>query len=297
ISRGQLVEIGGSFRIPEVISKAGAIMVEVGTTNRTHLSDYEQAIGAETAALLYVHPSNYRVEGFTGEVSLEELAVLARRKKLPLLMDLGSGSLLNQPVDGITDEPSVAAVLKAGTHIATFSGDKLLGGPQSGIAVGKNRWLKRMHANPLYRALRCDKLTLALLEQTLRTYIDRKSYREANLSLTLLNRDREQLHKQALKILEGLKAEVLKKGEIKVIDSEVEAGSGSLPGKQLDSVALAFYVKGTSPSTLAKRFRQAQTPVLGYIRRNAFHIDLKAVPERDTAQLASAINEVLSSTR
>ena len=293
ISRGQQVEIGGSFRIPDVIAKAGVGMVEVGTTNRTHLADYERAINAQTAALLYVHPSNYRVAGFTAEVAVSDLARLARRKKLPLMMDLGSGSLLAEPVPGVTDEPEVSQVLKAGADLVSFSGDKLLGGPQAGIIVGRKKWLRRLHQNPLYRALRCDKVTLALLEQTLRTYIDRTSFRPENLALRLLHRDRSELAAQARALLDRLPESLAKEDYIKVVESNVEAGSGSLPGVALPSMALAVTVPGESAGRLAARFRQAKNPVVGHVHRGRYYIDLKAIPAEKNHLLAETLEEVL----
>ena len=293
ISRGQQVEIGGSFRIPDVIAKAGVSMVEVGTTNRTHLADYERAINEQTAALLYVHPSNYRVAGFTAGVSVAELAALARRKKLPLMMDLGSGSLLAEPVQGVTDEPEVSQVLKAGADLVSFSGDKLLGGPQAGIIVGRKKLLRRLHQNPLYRALRCDKVTLALLEQTLRTYIDRTSFRPENLALRLLNRDRAELASQARALMDRLPESLAKEDYIKVVESNVEAGSGSLPGVALPSMALAVTVPGESAGRLAARFRQARNPVVGHVHRGRDYIDLKAIPAEKNHLLAETLEEGL----
>lgn len=168
ISRGQLVEIGGSFRIPDVIAKSGAVMREVGTTNRTHFRDFENAIKGESAAILYAHTSNYRVEGFTREVSVAELSQLSKKRRLPLIVDLGSGALFDLADYSLPSEPVVADVISQGADLVTFSGDKLLGGPQTGLICGKRRLVSRLHKNPMYRALRCDKMTLALLERTLR---------------------------------------------------------------------------------------------------------------------------------
>jgi len=294
VSRGQLVEIGGSFRMPDVISKAGARMMEVGTTNRTHLSDYEKAISRQTGALLFVHTSNYRVEGFTKEVPLPDLAALAKKKRVPLLVDLGSGSLMDQPISGLATEPSVAGVLKTGADLTSFSGDKLLGGPQAGIVVGRKRWLKRLHKNPLYRALRCDKVILALLEQTLRTYVDAETWTRENLALRLLNRDREELRSQAEELLGRLSPEMRRGVTIKVVESTVEAGSGSLPLVPIPSIALALSRPDASPDELALRFRQAAFPVVGYVRRGQYYIDLKAIPLEKNDLLARTLKEVLA---
>jgi len=297
VSRGQQVEIGGSFRIPDVIRKAYAHMVEVGATNRTHLADYENAVTPDTAALLYVHPSNYRVTGFTKEVPVSDLAGLAKKKKLPLLVDLGSGSILDQPVAGLTEEPSAAAIVKAGADVVSFSGDKLLGGPQAGILVGKAKWLKRIHKNPLYRALRCDKVILALLEQTLRTYVDTRTVPPDNLSLWLLNRSREDLKAQGEAILKRLSGKAKESAALKLVESEVEAGSGSLPQVFLPSMALAIKKPDLSAGELARNFRQGGEPVVGYINRGQYYIDLKAIPPSENDRLVAALEEALASSR
>ncbi len=296
VSRGQQVEIGGSFRMPDVIKKAQAVMVEVGTTNRTHLSDYEQAITPQTGALLYVHPSNYRVEGFTKEVPVAELADLAKRKRLPLLVDLGSGSFLDAPAGGLAREPSVASILRDGAHVVCFSGDKLLGGPQAGILVGRSKWLKRLRNNPLYRVLRCDKVTLAILEQTLRTYLDEKTHFPENLALRLLARGPAELRQQAEDILGRLSPACRERATIALVESTVEAGSGSLPQVDLPSMALAITRPGTTPSELARAFRLADPPVVGYVHRGQFFIDLKALPPEQNDLLVQSMEAVLVAT-
>lgn len=296
VSRGQLVEIGGSFRMPDVIGKSGAMLVEVGTTNRTHLSDYEKAISERTGALLFVHTSNFRVEGFTREVPLTELAALAKSKKIPLLVDLGSGSLAAQPIPGLATEPSITGILKDGADIASFSGDKLLGGPQAGIIVGRKKWLKRLHKNPLYRALRCDKVTLALLEQTMRTYIDTDVHSSKNLALSLLNRTREELRRQGEEVLNRIAAKTRGSTSITMVESTVEAGSGSLPQVPIPSIALMIASPSISPNDLAQRFRQARYPVVGYVHRGQYYIDLKAIPIEKSDLLVKAMEEVLKSS-
>ncbi|MFC1535647.1 L-seryl-tRNA(Sec) selenium transferase [Candidatus Neomarinimicrobiota bacterium] len=295
ISRGQQVEIGGSFRMPDVIKKAGAHLVEVGTTNRTHLSDYEDAITSETGALLFVHTSNYRVEGFAKFVPPDDLAKLAKRKRLPLLVDLGSGSLCHQPlVDGMM-EPSVPQMLKAGSNLVSFSGDKLLGGPQTGLVVGQEKWLKRLHRNPLYRTMRCDKVTFALLEQTLRTYSDPESHSSENMALNLLNRTRDELRSQADMVVKDLSLQGGSK--IRIVESIVEAGSGSLPGVKIPSIALAISKINTSPDELALEFRHAMYPIVGYVRRGQYFIDLKAIPIEKSDILVRTLEEVLDPQR
>lgn len=297
VSRGQQVEIGGSFRIPDVILKANAQLVDVGTTNRTHLKDYAAAITENTGALLYVHPSNYRVEGFISEVSVSELAGLAKERDLPLLVDLGSGSLTDDPIDGITYEPSVATIVKAGADLVSFSGDKLLGGPQAGIIVGARKWIDTLHRNSLYRALRCDKVTLALLDQILRTYLDVDRSNEDNLAQALLKRSRVELRKQADDLLERLGSSAVNLSRIEVVESEVETGSGSLPGVVLPSLALKINQPGVKTNALAAGFRASEPPVVGYVNKDQFYIDLKAIPMEKNYQLAKAIERVLSSNK
>ncbi len=296
VSRGQQVEIGGSFRIPDVISKSQARMEAVGTTNRTHLKDFEQAITADTGAILFVHPSNFKVLGFTNFPGIPELAQLAHDHDLPLLVDLGSGSLLKQPVIG-ADEPTVAEVLAASADVVTFSGDKLIGGPQSGILVGSQHWMDTIHTCQLYRALRCDKLILSILEEVLKTYRTDVDFTGDNLSLTLLNRDRDQMRAQADAILAAISALFKAETNLTVVDTLVEAGSGSLPGVQLPSLAFNFAASSISNHQLALKFRQCEPPVIGYIHKDSYYIDLKAVPESSNTDLARAIIEVLTSTR
>jgi len=186
VSRGQEVEIGGSFRIPDVIRKSYCTLVEIGTTNRTHLRDYEKAITKKTGAILWAHTSNYVVQGFTKEVPLSDLALLAKKKRIPLVVDLGSGALLNMNKQNLPAEKQVSDVVKTGADVITFSGDKLLGGPQSGFIIGNQRYLKVIQKNPLYRTYRCDKWTIALMEETLCTYRSNESFSADNLSLKLL---------------------------------------------------------------------------------------------------------------
>ncbi|MEE9572312.1 MAG: L-seryl-tRNA(Sec) selenium transferase, partial [Candidatus Neomarinimicrobiota bacterium] len=207
VSRGQEVEIGGSFRIPNIVGKSNCKLVEVGTTNRTHLQDYEKAISNNTALLLWVHTSNYVVKGFTKAVTLKELAELSKRKRIPVLADLGSGALVNLSDHNLPKEITVQEAVKSGVTVVTFSGDKLLGGPQSGVIVGKNSALKKIKSNPLYRALRCDKLTIALMEETLRTYKS-NSVSKDNLVNTLLQTSQKTLSNRAEKLTTKLKSSV-----------------------------------------------------------------------------------------
>ncbi|MFQ6606424.1 MAG: L-seryl-tRNA(Sec) selenium transferase [Fidelibacterota bacterium] len=277
VSRGQQVEIGGSFRIPDIIRKSHCVLREVGTTNRTHLRDYEAAITAQTALLLWVHTSNYLIEGFTSEVSLKELVTLGKRKGLPVMADLGSGALVDFPTLGLPPEWQVNDIVKTGAAIVTFSGDKLLGGPQAGIIVGKKHLLRKLQANPIYRAVRCDKMTLYLLNKTLQTYRSSHQVASSNLTLKLLTTSRPVLKRRGERLLGSLSKTQCRSLRITLVESEVEAGSGSLPVRALPSMALKFRPKTMKMTELAARLRQATPPVVGYISGNAFYIDLKAI--------------------
>tara|TARA_B110000438_G_C15771428_1_gene632089 strand:+ start:104 stop:1501 length:1398 start_codon:yes stop_codon:yes gene_type:complete len=293
ISRGQQVEIGGSFRIPDVIEKSGCKMVEVGTTNKTHLKDYESAINKNTGAILVAHTSNYKVIGFTKDVELIELAALTKRKRVPLLVDLGSGAIADFSNSDMPSEPTVSTYLKAGVHAVSFSGDKLLGGPQAGIICGKKNLIKKMHQNALYRALRCDKLTFSILEKVLRTYSSAKNITAENLAVKLLTRDRSDLEKMGETILADVKKNHIEMHQLKLVESKVEAGSGSLPTEKIPSMAITFSSSILKPAELSELFRMASFPILGYIHGNKFRIDLKAIPD-DMAHVCTQIfNEVL----
>ena len=292
ISRGEQVEIGGSFRIPDVIRKSGCIMVEVGTTNKTHLKDYENALTPKTGAILVAHTSNFKVMGFTQSVELSELSALAKKKKIPLILDLGSGAIADFQKLGLPHEPPVQSYLKSGAGVVSFSGDKLLGGPQAGIICGKKTLIRKIHKNPLYRALRCDKFTYAILEATLRTYLTTTEVQKENLSIKLFNRSQTELLKIGKKIVKKLSPKIVDKFGIEVKQTEVEAGSGSLPLEKFPSVGLVFNGE-IKASELSRKFRLAHYPVLGYITGNRFHIDLKAIPATQEKQLLSSLNSVL----
>ena len=290
-SRGQLVEIGGSFRIPDIIIKSGAILKGVGTTNRTHLKDYEKAISKRTKLILWVHTSNYVVKGFTKEVSLADLASLGRKHKIPVLADLGSGALLNMTKLGLADEIPVKSIVNSGPDITTFSGDKLLGGPQSGLIVGKKKWINVFQKNPLYRVLRCDKITIGLMEETLRSYRS-DSFTKDNFSLKMLTTSRKVLRTRAEKVFNGLKTKTIRDLGITIVESFVEAGSGSLPEKNIASMALQFKPKSRKVTELAAAFRCGSIPVVGYITADNYYIDLKAVLPVQIRKLTVAISEV-----
>ena len=288
VSRGQEVEIGGSFRIPDVIRKAGCTMVEVGTTNRTRLEDYQKAISKNTALLLWVHTSNYIVKGFTESVLLSDLAALGKKHKIPVLADVGSGALVDMQSLELPREIPVSEIVKTGVDAVTFSGDKLLGGPQSGLIAGKKRHIASIHKNPVYRTMRCDKWTIALLDETLRNYGNPSS----NLALSLLSVSRQTLKKCAEKIPKGVSKSRQKSLGISIVDTETEAGSGSLPDTRLESAAIKCSPKNGSASQLAAAFRVLETPVIGYCSGRAFYIDLKAILPGQHAAVTDAINKV-----
>jgi len=279
VSRGELIEIGGSFRIPDVMARSGARLREVGTTNRTHPRDYVAAIGPDTAMLLKVHPSNYRIVGFTAEVSLAEMVEIGNAHSLPVMEDLGAGALVDLNLYGLPSEPVVAGRVAAGAGLVTFSGDKLLGGPQAGLIVGRRDLVQRLKANPLKRALRCDKLTLAALEATLRLYL-RSADLGADLpTLRLLRRSPAELEIAAARAREIL-AERLGAGfTIEVIESASEIGSGALPAEQMESRALKITHPERSPDSIAALFRHARPPVIGRITDGAFQLDLRTVED------------------
>tara|TARA_B100000945_G_scaffold319720_1_gene327619 strand:- start:1622 stop:3013 length:1392 start_codon:yes stop_codon:yes gene_type:complete len=291
ISRGEQIEIGGSFRIPDVIEKAGCKMVEVGTTNKTHLNDYNSAISNKTGAILVAHTSNYKVMGFTESVKLSVIGELANKKKIPLLVDLGCGALADFKKIGLPDEPSVLSYMSSTSGVFCFSGDKLLGGPQSGIICGKKTFIKKIHKNPLYRALRCDKITYSILEETLRTFIEPTVVHPDNLFMTLFQRPTGSLKKLANFILNNISKEIIKKYNIEIQKTYVETGSGSLPLEKLPSIALVF--KDRKASHISKLLRMANPPIVGYISNNNYYLDLKAIPTNQKLVLIDVINRAL----
>ena len=291
VSRGQLVEIGGSFRIPDIIKKSGAILREVGTTNRTHFSDYKKAVSKKTKLILWVHTSNYVVKGFTRSVPLSDLVQLGRSKNIPVMVDWGSGAILDMKSLGLANEMPIRTIMSNKPDILTFSGDKLIGGPQSGIIIGKEKWINAMQKNPLYRVMRSDKITLGLLEEILRSY--RSNYfTKDNLSLRMLTTKRNTLVNRGKKVIQGLTKKKIRDFNIVLENSKVEAGSGSLPENPIESMALSFSHKNISSNELARKFRSGRIPVVGYIKLNKFMIDLKAILPNQLLKLKTAIKEI-----
>jgi len=280
VSRGELIEIGGSFRIPDIMAKSGARMREVGTTNRTHVSDYRAAIGADTALLMKVHTSNYRVIGFSAAVGLEELAALAvGHPGLAVVEDLGAGALVDFPKWGLPAEPVIADRLGAGADLVCCSGDKLLGGPQCGIVVGRADLIARVKKNPLRRALRCDKMTLAALEATLRLYRFSPAPEREIPTLRALLRPLSELRAVGEAALPLLARELGSDVTLEIVGAEAQAGSGSQPEVAIDSLAIALSSSKLSAQALAARFRAGDPPVIGRIEREVFLLDLRNIDD------------------
>jgi L-seryl-tRNA(Ser) seleniumtransferase len=282
VSRGELIEIGGSFRIPEILAKSGARLREVGTTNRTHLDDYCAAIGPETAVFLKVHTSNYRIVGFTSAVGLDELVALGRERGLPVIEDLGSGALVDLAPLGLPKEPVVRERLAVGVDLVTFSGDKLLGGPQAGIIAGRADLVARARANPLRRALRPGKLALAGLAATLRLYRAAPDLAQTFPVLRAACRSLESIEETADQAAELLAHALGPAYRIALVESECEIGSGALPDALLPSRALALTHASEGPDAIAARFRAADPPIIGRIRDGAFLLDVRAIFDAST---------------
>lgn len=288
VSRGQLVEIGGSFRVPEVMAQGGSRLVEVGTTNKTHLFDYERAITPETAALLKVHTSNYQVIGFTESVEAAPLAELAHSHGLLAIEDLGSGVLIDLKDLGHPYEPTVQASVAAGMDVVTFSGDKLLGGPQAGIIVGKKEVIAKLQQHPLTRALRIDKLTLAALEATLRLYLQGEAVAEIPC-LQMLTRTVAELEPRAFRLQETLAKKLGEQAQVEVVSTWAQLGGGSLPGYSIDSRAVALVVKDLSSAELERRLRTGEPALFTRVQKDRVLLDLRTVRPREEQSVVQAI--------
>ena len=290
VSRGELVEIGGSFRIPDVLARSGAEMVEVGTTNRTHLRDYQRALERhrDVAAVLRVHRSNFRIAGFTAQPSIAELATLARRRKVPLIEDLGSGALVDLSEIGLEREPTVRESLTAGSDVVTFSGDKLLGAPQAGLILGRKTLVERARRDPLARALRVDKLTLAALEATLPAYDEpRRAVREIP-ALRMLAESDAALERRAHALAEAIRARVTGV-EVTVERGSGEVGGGALPLQRLPGWLVALESESRPVEELDRWARAADPPVIGYIRAGKFRMDVRTLGDDEIAEVAEAL--------
>lgn len=288
VSRGELIEIGGEFRIPDIMARSGAVLREVGTTNRTHLRDYASAIGPDTALLLKVHTSNYRVVGFTSEISSRELVALGRERGIPVMEDLGSGSLIDLRPFGFPYEPTVPEVVAAGVDVVTFSGDKLLGGPQAGIVVGRRELVRRLQTNPLNRALRIDKLTLAALEATLYAY-DAGRARETVPALTQLTEPLAGVRRRARQVVARIPADVRARLAARVVDDRAQVGGGALPTVELPTAAVQLGATPEAARSLDAALRAGDPPVIGRISEDRLLLDCRTVLPSQVAALARAV--------
>ena len=292
IARGEMVEIGGSFRVPEVMESSGAILKEVGSTNKVYLKDYLNAVGEKTGALLKVHTSNYRIKGFTHFVKAEEMAAAAHQHDLPVIEDLGSGILFDLSEYGLDYEPTVKEGIEAGIDILTFSGDKLLGGPQAGIIVGKEKFISQIEAHPLMRALRVDKITLAGLEETLKLYYNFEEAVEKIPTLNLITEKPEEVKARAEKLMSKIDAPAA--AEMEIIKSAAKVGGGAYPLNTFESYALVIDTGDKSTEKFIYKLRQQKTPVIARIQNERAVFNLKTVGERHLDDLAAAISKVLT---
>lgn len=290
VSRGELVEIGGSFRIPEIMQKSGALLVEVGTTNKTRLSDYERAINERTALLLKVHQSNFRIVGFSEQVSLEDLVSLGRKYNLPVVEDLGSGALVDVSRVGIEREPMVQESVKAGADLVSFSGDKLLGGPQAGIVVGRKDLIAQLRCNPLYRAFRCDKLTFAALEATLLSYFDEEQAWREIPTLRQIELSSQEIRRRAKRVVRQLKKLGIPDEAVDIQPSTSQVGGGALPDQYLPTWCVVVKPKeGHSPDSFAQRLRLGNPSVFCRIQKDALWFDIRTVSLEELDELAECI--------
>ena len=294
VSRGQLVEIGGSFRIPDVMSSSGAILREVGTTNRTHLKDYVSAINDQTALLMKVHTSNFRIIGFTKEVRLNELVTLGRERGLPVVEDLGSGCFINLERFGLQGETTVQETVRAGADIVTFSGDKLLGGPQAGIIVGRLDLIQRCRQNPITRALRVDKMTLAALETTLRLYRDERQALEKIPTLKMLAVSLDELKSRAEELASSIQGAGQKGGlRIEVRRSFSQVGGGSLPAQDMPTFVVAVRSDDFSSDQIEEFLRRNDPPIIGRIESDHFIMDLRTIMPQQIEIIAPAFGRMM----
>lgn len=293
VSRGELVEIGGSFRVPDIMKSSGAILKEVGTTNKTHIYDYEKAITENTALILKVHQSNFRMTGFTQFPSLEELVSIGRRFNLPVMFDLGSGCLIDLKPYGIYIETTVQDVLKAGVDIVTFSGDKLLGGPQGGIIAGRSELIERISKNPLMRAVRVDKMTLAAYEATLNLYLDEEKAKTTIPTLRMLMENKENIRNRAKKALLKLKKKanfsLHEVADVSIVRDSSKSGGGALPEIEFMTYAIAVKPCKISAAALGQKLRLNSPPIIARIQDERVLLDMRTVQDSEIERLTEGI--------
>ena len=291
VSRGELVEIGGKFRIPDVMEQSGASLVEVGTTNKTHFSDYEEAVGEETKALLKVHTSNYRIVGFTDTVSIQELVPLAAKYELPVIEDLGSGVLIDLSKYGLAYEPTVQDSIRAGADVVCFSGDKLLGGPQAGIIVGKKKYIDRMKKNQLTRALRIDKFTATVLELVLQEYLSEEKAIQNVPVLRMITETAEEVEKRA-KTLRGMLKRAGLSAEIGLEPCESQIGGGSLPLERIKSTAVTIHPKTMHVAEMEERMRHLEIPIIPRTFNDTIYLDVRTIESRWFKQVVEMLKSL-----
>ena len=292
VSRGELVEVGGSFRIPSIMELSGAKLVEVGATNKTHLKDYEEAITDETSILLKVHTSNYKIMGFVKTVEIDELSVLGASKSIPVVEDLGSGVFIDVSKYGLSYEPTIHDSLKKGADIVTFSGDKMLGGPQAGIIVGKKEYIEKMKKNQMTRALRVDKLTIAALEATLRIYLDEEKAKKSIPTLRMLTYTMDEIDDKANRLLEEINKYKLD-ATITIEDSLSQVGGGSMPLETMDSKCIQIVPNNMSVARLEKGLRLSTSHIIGRIKDNKYSMDVRTIFDDEFETIAKELANIL----
>ncbi|MDA0837077.1 MAG: L-seryl-tRNA(Sec) selenium transferase [Planctomycetota bacterium] len=293
IPRAEMVEIGGSFRLPDILNASGVKMVEVGTTNKVRISDFEQVMDDETALLLKVHTSNYRVVGFTEYPSIEQMVALGRKHHVPVLFDIGSGA--GDVYEGCiaADEPLVQQAIDAGTDLVAMSGDKLFGGPQSGMLLGNKDIIDQLKGNPLSRALRIDKITLAALAATLELYLDGKIAVEESLPVLRMIKETQESVRRRAETLHALLSAQSPDASFSIVETTATIGGGSVPGEEIPSAGVAIQTDRTSANTLSRNLRMGDPPVFGYVNEDRFTVDVRTVKETELETLAAAISKVL----
>jgi L-seryl-tRNA(Ser) seleniumtransferase len=293
VSRGQLIEIGGSFRLPDIMRSSGAVLREVGTTNKTHLRDYAQAISGQTALLLRVHTSNYRIMGFTAEVPLRTLVELGHAHNIPIMEDLGSGTLVDLQQYGLPDEPTVPEVVASGVDLVTFSGDKLLGGPQAGILVGKASYIEKVRRHPLHRAVRVDKLTIAALEATLKLYADPHQASREIPTLAMLSMALPAIVRRLRRLWRRLPVAVREAYRMQLVDGTSAVGGGALPLATLPTKLLALRPTFCAVVELERRLRCWQPPIIGRIAQDQYLLDFRTIQDREVPEIAMALQQLV----
>ncbi len=297
VSRGQLVEIGGAFRMPDVMEVSGAVLREVGTTNKTHLKDYIAAINENTGAIMRVHHSNYRIVGFASEPSIQELSMVAQEHNVPLIDDLGSGALLDLKEFGIETEPLVQDSIKAGVDVACFSGDKLIGGPQAGIIVGRELTIKKIRSNPLNRVLRVGKLTIAGMEATLQLFLNLEKLKDKHPVYKMFSWTIDDLKKRGQRIKKNLQTEIKAEAELSLIEGGSQVGSGSAPVETIPTILLKIQPASLSTENLAKKLRTHNPPIFTRVQKEAVLFDLRTIREEEDSIVLEALLTVLKKGR